>query len=90
MKSLKVIGVAIGLSLLLALNALAWMAVGEKYLTVQIQQAAAMNLAEQLHEAKVQNAMLKFHLQRLLEQSPPATGPQPGCPFPRPGSLKDA
>ncbi len=90
MKALKVVVGAIGISLLLALNALAWAAVGEKYLTVKIQQAAVLNLGEQLQEAKVRNAMLEIQIQRFLGR--PAGPSVPGCPVfpPKPQPPNDA
>ncbi len=91
MKALKFIAAGIGLSLLLALNALAWVSVGEKYNTVKIQEAALLNLGHQLQEARMRNTMLEILIQRSIGQ-PPTTGPD-GCPIfklPRPAPPNDA
>lgn len=76
MKILKVIGASVAISLVLGLNALTWVAVGEKYNTMQTQEAVLMNLHQQLRMLEIQNTIL----QQLTPDDP--------CPFH--GKVSDA
>lgn len=80
MKILKGLVAAIGVSVLLGVNAFVWISVGEKYLTVKIQEEAMLILGQQLQELQMQNQLLQLQRQRSFNKDAFMPPKCPACP----------